>query len=326
MPKQFLRDLQPQTPVDSVFRIADRQTRANRQGNSYLLLQLQDRTGTISAMRWNADERLADRFPKGSFLRVQGIAQLHNGNLQIIVNQMQRVEPEEVQLEDFDALDKAVNEEQWHVLLGYIGTIKDHTVRVICESIVKDSVLSERLKIAPAGIKAHHAYPGGLLEHIVSLIRLGEACAALYPELDRDLLIAAALVHDLGKTEELAFENELTYSDPGQLLGHLVQGVVILERIAGDLRKDGVELDGSKLLRLEHIVVSHHGSLEHGSPKVPMTMEALAFHYLDEMDAKLNAAKEQIVQDRSGDAWTSFHPLLGRKLYKPSLQKPVDGA
>ncbi len=326
MPKQFLRDLQPQSPVDSVFRVADRQTRANRQGNSYLLLQLQDRTGTISAMRWNADERLADRFPKGSFLRVQGIAQLHNGNLQIIVNQMQRVEPEEVQLEDFDALDKAVNEEQWHVLLGCIGTIKDHTVRVICESIVKDSVLSERLKIAPAGIKAHHAYPGGLLEHIVSLMRLGEACASLYPELDRDLLIAAALVHDLGKTEELAFENELTYSDPGQLLGHLVQGVVLLERIAVDLRKDGVELDGNKLLRLEHIVVSHHGSLEHGSPKVPMTMEALAFHYLDEMDAKLNAAKEQIVQDRSGDAWTPFHPLLGRKLYKPSLQKREKGA
>lgn len=326
MPKQFLRDLQPQSPVDSVFRVADRQTRANRQGNSYLLLQLQDRTGTISAMRWNADERLADRFPKGSFLRVQGIAQLHNGNLQIIVNQMQRVEPEEVQLEDFDALDKVVNEEHWHVLLGYIGTIKDHTVRVICESIVKDSVLSERLKIAPAGIKAHHAYPGGLLEHIVSLMRLGEACASLYPELDRDLLIAAALVHDLGKTEELAFENELTYSDPGQLLGHLVQGVVLLERIAVDLRKDGVELDGNKLLRLEHIVVSHHGSLEHGSPKVPMTMEALAFHYLDEMDAKLNAAKEQIVQDRSGDAWTPFHPLLGRKLYKPSLQKREKGA
>ena len=157
-------------------------------------------------------------------------------------------------------------------------------------------------------------------------MRLGASCAAQYPELDRDLLLAAALVHDLGKTEELAFENELTYSDPGQLLGHLVQGVVILERIAGDLSKSGVELDGGKLLRLEHIVVSHHGSLEHGSPKVPMTMEAIAFHYLDEMDAKLNAAKEQIVQDRSGDAWTPFHPLLGRKLYKPSLRNPESGA
>lgn len=326
MPKQFLRDLQPQSPVDSVFRIADRQTRANRQGNSYLLLQLQDRTGTLSAMRWNADERLADRFPKGSFVRVQGVAQLHNGNLQIIVNQLQRVQDDEVQLEDFDALDRVVNEGHWQALVECIGTIKDRTVRVICETILQDAVLSERLKMAPAGIKAHHAYPGGLLEHIVSLMRLGASCAAQYPELDRDLLLAAALVHDLGKTEELAFENELTYSDPGQLLGHLVQGVVILERIAGDLSKSGVELDGGKLLRLEHIVVSHHGSLEHGSPKVPMTMEAIAFHYLDEMDAKLNAAKEQIVQDRSGDAWTPFHPLLGRKLYKPSLRNPESGA
>lgn len=326
MPKQFIRDLQPQSPVDTVFRIADRQTRANRQGGSYLLLQLQDRTGTISAMRWNADERLADRFPKGSFLRVQGIAQLHNGNLQIIVNQMQRIEPEEVQIEDFDALDRAVNEERWQTLVDCIETIQDGTVRGVCQYIVRDSVLSERLKTAPAGIKAHHAYPGGLLEHIVSLIRLGEACASLYPELERDLLIAAALVHDLGKTEELSFENELTYSDPGQLLGHLVQGVVIIEKIAGELRKGGLELDSGKLLRLEHIVVSHHGSLEHGSPKVPMTLEALAFHYLDEMDAKLNAAKEQILQDRSSDTWTPFHPLLGRKLYKPSLQSPENGA
>jgi len=320
MTKQFIRDLQPQSAIDTILRIADRQLRANRQGNNYLLMQLQDRTGTISAMRWNADERLAERFPKGSFVRVQGTSQLHNGTMQIIVNQLHNVDANDVDEQDFDALDKAKSDERWNAILDFVASINDLTVRSICDRILKTESIANRLKIAPAGIKAHHAYPGGLLEHILSLMQLAEASAGVYPNIDRDLLLAAALVHDLGKVEELAFENELTYSDAGQLLGHLVQGVVMLESIAAELRLEGQKIDDEKLLRLEHIVVSHHGSLEHGSPKVPMTLEALAFHYLDEMDAKLNAAKEQILQDRSNDTWTPFHPLLARKLYKPSHQ------
>ena len=318
MTKQFIRDLQPQSAIDTILRIADRQIRANRQGNNYLLMQLQDRTGTISAMRWNADEHLAERFPKGSYVRVQGTSQIHNGTMQIIVNQLHNVDANDVDEQDFDALDKAKSDERWNAILAYIASIKDLTVQAICDRILATESIANRLKIAPAGIKAHHAYPGGLLEHILSLMHLADASARNYPNIDRDLLLAAALVHDLGKVEELAFENELTYSDAGQLLGHLVQGVVMLESVATDLRREGHQIDAEKLLRLEHIVASHHGTLEYGSPKVPMTLEALAFHYLDEMDAKLNAAKEQILQDRSNDTWTPFHPLLSRKLYKPS--------
>ena len=316
--RQYVSQLQPQNQVDAVFRIADRQLRSNRQGNPYLLLQLQDRTGVISAMRWNADEKLSDRYPKGSYARVQGMTQLHNGAMQIIVNQLQSVDADQIDIEEFDALDRSRVKEHWNALCQLIGTIQDPTVSAICKEILSDEQSSKLLQAAPAGIKTHHAYPGGLLEHIVSLMRLSEFVGTHYPSVDRDLLMAAALVHDLGKIEELSFENELNYSDAGQLLGHLVQGVVMLDRIAKRLSERGVAIDQQKLLRLQHIVVSHHGSLDHGSPKVPMTLEALAFHYLDEMDAKLNTATELMAQDRTSDAWTPFHPILSRRLLKTS--------
>lgn len=324
MPRLFVRDIQPQAQVDEVYRIADRQLRANRQGNSYLLMQLQDRTGVISAMRWNADERLAERFPKGSYVRVQGVSQLHNGNLQLIVNQLHTIDGSQVTLEDFDALDRSKSERLWGRLMDLIGSMSDPTARTICEEIVADPRWNAGLRLAPAGIKAHHAYPGGLLEHIVSLMELSDGIARHYPDIDRDLLVAGAFVHDLGKLEELAFENELNYTDPGQLLGHLVQGVVMLDTIARRLAEKGTQVDSDRLLRLQHIVVSHHGTLEHGSPKVPMTLEAIAFQYLDELDAKLNSARELVQQDRTRDPWTPFSPTLGRKLHKSSFGQPND--
>lgn len=315
----FVRDIVPASNVDEVFRIADRQVRANRQGNSYLLMQLQDRTGVISAMRWNADERLAERFPKGSFVRVQGVSQLHNGVLQLIVNQLQNVDSNDVELEDFDAIDREKNEERWQRLLALVATLQDPTTQNVCRAIVEDPRWSEELKLAPAGIKTHHAYPGGLLEHIVSLMELAELVAGHYPDIDRDLLVAAGLVHDLGKLQELAYQQELNYTDAGQLLGHLVQGVTMLESVANRLEQQGISIDRNRVLRLQHIVVSHHGTLEHGSPKVPMTLEAYAFQYLDELDAKLNAARELVQQDRTRDPWTPYHAVLGRKLFKSSF-------
>ncbi len=319
MSRVFVRDIQPQTQVDEVFRISDRQIRANRQGNSYLLLQLHDRTGTISGMRWNADERMAERFPKGSFVRVQGTSQLHNGMLQLIVNQMLAVDASQIQPEDFDALDRDRSRQHWSRLLEILTTLQDPTIRSICEAFTTEPAYASALQLAPAGIKTHHAYPGGLLEHIVSLMELANFVAGHYPNVDRDLLIAGALVHDLGKLQELSFENELNYTDEGQMLGHLVQGVAMIESVVHRLESEGVAIDRKRVLRLEHIVVSHHGELERGSPKIPMTLEALAFQFLDEMDAKLNAANELVQQDRTRDPWTAFHPILGRRLFKESF-------
>ena len=317
MPKLFVSEIQPQMQVDSAFRIADRQLRANRQGNLYLLMQLQDRTGVISGMRWNADEKLAERFVKGSYVQVQGASQLHNGILQLIVNQINLVDEKNLDPEDFDSGNRVDVEQLWIKLGEIIETISNETVRKIAESFYNDLAIAKSLCLAPAGIKTHHAYPGGLLEHVVSLMGLADLVSSHYSVLNRDLMLAGAMLHDIGKLEELLFEGELSYSDAGQLLGHLVQGVQMLDAKVRKLLEGGFAVDQAIVLRLQHIIVSHHGYLEHGSPKVPMTVEALAFHYLDEMDAKLNAALSLVESDRTRDAWTTYNPTLGRKILKP---------
>lgn len=317
MSRQFIADIQPQQQVDEVFRIVDRQLRANRQGNHYMLLQLQDRTGTISGMRWNADERIVEKFSKGGFARIQAASQLHNGALQLIVSNMQNVEASSVNLEDFDAGTRVDVDSLWRELEEYVNRMSCSTLRSLCESLLKNDAIASSLKQAPAGIKAHHAYPGGLLEHIVSLMKLSDFLATHYGDIDRDTIVAGALLHDIGKLEEISFGSELGYTDEGQLLGHLVQGVQMIDRHVVALTGKGIAIDQSKVLRLQHIIVSHHGCLEHGSPKVPMTLEALAFHYLDEMDAKLSSARGMIEADRTKDNWTPFNPTLGRKILKP---------
>jgi 3'-5' exoribonuclease len=317
MSKLFVSDIQPQMQVDEVFRIVDRQLRANRQGNLYLLLQLQDRTGVISGMRWNADEKMAERFSKGSFARVQGTSQLHNGMLQLILNQISQVDESTLYMEHFDAGNRVDVEALWSRFDSLVKSISNESLSKIAISFLQDEQLAQSMRMAPAGIKAHHAYPGGFLEHVVSLMELSDTVSGHYPILDRDLMVVGAMLHDIGKMEELVFDGELGYSDAGQLLGHLVQGVQMLDRKVIEIRNAGGAIDPGLLMRLQHIIVSHHGCLEHGSPKIPMTLEALAFHFLDEMDAKLNAAVAMIDSDRTRDAWTTFNPTLGRKILKP---------
>lgn len=318
MPRLFVSDIQPQSQIDEVFRIADRQLRANRQGNLYLLMQLQDRTGTISAMRWNADERLAEKFVKGTFVRVQGTSQTHNGMLQLIVQQLQAVDESQVTLEHFENSSRVDTNSLWAELGELLSQIQDPTVAGIAQAFYTDSSVSHAMLLAPAGVKAHHAYPGGLLEHVVSLVKLSIQTADHYGDLDRDIMIAGAFLHDIGKLEEMAFEGELSYTDAGQLLGHLVQGVEMIDRRVVVMEAEGKEVDYNKVLHLKHIVVSHHGILEHGSPRVPMTLEAMAFHYLDEMDAKLSSMRGMIESDRTRDRWTPYNPTLARKVLKPT--------
>lgn len=323
MTRQTIESLKPQKSVDEVYRVVDKQLRSNRQGGLYLLLQLADRTGVVSAMRWNASQVLYDSFQKGDFLEVKGMAQLHNGSLQLILQDFDTVDPKRIDPRDFDALDRSLMERHWNRLLELIRTIESPEIQALVQSFCDDDVIRRGMQLAPAGVKTHHAHPGGLLAHVVSLMELVYRVAPNYPHVDRDLLMAGAMLHDIGKIEELAYEGELSYTDPGQLIGHLVQGVQILDRKAAEVaQKLGKPIARETLWRLQHMIVSHHGCLEHGSPKVPMTLEAIILHHLDDMDAKVNAASELIESDPIADStWTPFNPTLGRKLYKPSNKR-----
>lgn len=324
MQRQFIAELQARDSVDEIYRVADKQVRSNRQGNDYILLQLMDKTGQISGLRWNAGQTLYETFQRGDFLRVVGTTQLHNGMMQIIVQDFEAVHPAKVDMEDFSK----TNPEELQGLLGKLkdklGSIRQPHLKQIAQSYLNDERLMEKLQRAPAGIKTHHAYEGGLLRHVVDLMCVAETISPLYPQLDSQLLLLGVFLHDLGKLDELSFEGELSYSTPGQLLGHLVQGVVELElRVKRIEKETGQSIPDELVWRLQHMIASHHGQLEYGSPKVPMTLEAIALAYIDDMDAKLNSATELIESDRNTDSdWTAYHPNMGRKLYKPSASKP----
>ncbi len=322
MERQFIADLEARDTVDEIYRVADKQVRSNRQGNDYLLLQLMDRTGQISGLRWNAGQSLYETFQKGDFLRVLGNTQLHNGMLQIIVQDFETVPPAKVNHDDFAKTNPEEVQQLLDELKAKLGNVNDPHLKRLVQSYLSDERLMDQLSRAPAGIKTHHAYEGGLLRHVVDLMRIADAVSPLYPQLDGDMLLVGVFLHDLGKIDELCFDAEMSYTDPGQLLGHLVQGVVELEmRAARILKESGEQIPDEILWRLQHMIISHHGQLEHGSPKVPMTIEAIVLAHIDNMDAKVNTATELIETDRNTDSqWTAFHPVLGRKLFKPSVR------
>jgi 3'-5' exoribonuclease len=323
MQRQFIANLLARDNVDEIYRVADKQVRSNRQGSDYILLQLMDKSGQISALRWNVGQAVYETFQKGDFLRVVGTAQLHNGNLQLIVQDFEPVPIEKVSLADFEKSDQEEVARLFDQLVGLLNSLSDTHIQRLVRSFLSDERLVSKLKRAPAGIKTHHAYEGGLLRHIVDLMSIADSIVPHYPQIDRDLLIVGVFLHDIGKLEELNFDGEMTYTDPGQLVGHLVQGVVLLDRRVAKLAAEPEgPLPETLVWRLEHMIVSHHGYLEHGSPKVPMTLEAIALAYIDDLDAKINQASELINGDRNSDSdWTNFHPTLGRKLYKPSCKQ-----
>ncbi len=325
MQRQYIAGLQARDQVDEIYRVVDKQVRANRQGADYLLLQLMDRTGQISGLRWNAGQAVYETFAKGDYLRVVGTTQLHNGMLQLIVQDFQVVPTAKVNLEDFATSNPGQIDTWFQELRERLTTLSNPDLARLMADYFADESLTSKLRRAPAGVKTHHAYEGGLLRHVLDLVRIADVVAPHYPQLDRDLLLAGVFLHDLGKLEELSFDGELTYSDAGQLLGHLVQGVVELQTRAHRIASTTAQPIPSQLiLRLQHMIASHHGQLDHGSPKVPMTIEAIVLHFLDDMDAKVNAATELIESDRNSDSvWTAFHPTLGRKLFKPSLKSPL---
>jgi 3'-5' exoribonuclease len=320
--RRFVEDLADGENVDEVYLVGDKQLRANRNGNLYLQLQVRDRTGSMDARLWNAGEGLFRSFDTGDFVEVRGKVQLFQGSLQMVLNTLERVGPERIDLADFlPHTDKDVAKLQQQ-LRGTLMKVTNPHLRALAECFLMDQPFLRSFCRAPAGIRNHHAYVGGLLEHVVNMLDAAERLLPLYPKLDRDLLILGVFLHDIGKVRELNYERLFGYTDEGQLVGHLVLGAHMLHdkvRQVPDLT--GEPFPPALLLRLEHMILSHHGSYEFGSPKLPMTPEAIALHHLDNLDAKVHTFVRDIAEDKSASAWTPFNQSLQRRLYKG----PPDG-
>ncbi len=318
MPRRFISQMGEREDVDEIFVVADKQLRANRNGNMYLQLRLSDRSGAVTAMMWNASDQAYGSFDNGDYLRVNGKTQFYNGSLQVIVNHVQRVDSKEINEEDFVTIPSEEIERLAGRLAEILRGVKNFHLRNLAECFLMDETFMGKFTRAPAGIKNHHAYHGGLLEHVVSLMEVAAVVAPLYAGVDDDLLLLGSFLHDAAKIDELTFERDLGYSDEGQLIGHLVMAVGMVEDKAKEAEKlSGEEFPKELLLRIKHMIVSHHGEYEYGSPKLPMTPEAIALHYLDNLDAKLHNAAQLMREDVNSDSpWTTYQPALGRKLYK----------
>jgi 3'-5' exoribonuclease len=324
MGRRFVHQMVDGETIEDVFLITDKQLRANRQGNLYLQMELRDRTGCISARLWNAGEHLFRLFEEGDFLLVKGKVQLYQGALQVILSHFDRIEPEKVTLADFLPHTDADVGRLLEKLRGFVTRTGNIHLKTLMQCFLIDEEFVHAFCAAPAGVRNHHAYVGGLLEHVVNLMDAGERIAPVYPELDRDLLLTGIFLHDVGKLRELHYSRAFAYTDEGQLLGHLVIGVEMLtEKIARVMQLTGELFPQEILLRLKHMIVSHHGSYEFGSPRLPMTPEAIALHYLDNFDAKVHSFARDIREDgNSSAAWTAFNTALQRRLYKGTRNGP----
>lgn len=325
MTHRFINQLAENEKIDEIFLVGDKQLRQNRNGNLYLLTRLSDRTGALTAMLWNATEKTGNDFQSGDYVRVVGATQVFNGALQVIAQQVERAQDGSYEEEDYIYLSPKRRDALVAQLRDLFGHLSNEPLRKLAEAFLNDETFMAKFTVAPAAVKNHHAQRGGLLEHVVSLMTVAKLAGDHYEALDCDLLVMGAFLHDIGKLDELSYERDLAYTDEGQLLGHLVMGVSSLDQQLHRYEQQyGERFPDELALQLKHMIVSHHGKHEFGSPKLPMTLEAIALHYLDDLDAKMNTIVGLIEEDVNADSrWTTYNPNLARKFFKGSRPSGV---
>lgn len=312
MKTPFVKDLAADQTITGFFLVHEKEIRNANNGKPYLRMELGDRSGTVEARMWDQFEVMAKGVSRDNFIKVQGRVELYRNRLQLLLQQFRVARPEEIDLADFLPHTRYDVEELYKELLCYGEQIGNPWLKELTLKILRDPEITRRYKRAPAAKVMHHAYLGGLLEHVVGLCGLAKHVAAHYSELDLDLLLTAAILHDVGKLDELCYERAIGYSVEGQLLGHIVME---LETVAKAMEQ--IEGFPEKLKTVvQHILISHHGEYEFGSPKLPMIREALAFHYMDDLDSKLAAVRAALAMDSGEEEWSAFSGALGRKFLR----------
>ena len=312
MKERFVTDLSPDNHVRTTFLVQARERKIARTGSAYLDLELRDSSGVMRAKLWDCDRHPLD-FEVEDIVEVDGVVEDYQGTVQIRVRKISRCAPEQIDLCDYLPRSRRDPAEMYAELVDRLRRVPEGPLRALLLSILEDPAIAEKYQRAPAAMSYHHAFLGGLLEHVLSLLQLGDRVCDHYDFLRRDLLLAGLVLHDLGKIEELSFSRGFRYSTRGQLLGHISIGLEMVQEKMRQIPGFPAELKA----QLEHIILSHHGKAEFGSPKEPMFPEALLVHFLDEIDSKLEAMRSQYAtdQDRPGD-WTARNPALKRELLK----------
>jgi 3'-5' exoribonuclease len=313
MKSHYVSDLQDGQAVTSLFMVGAKEIRTSqRSGKSWLELALRDRTGSIPAKMWDNFEALAKTFEADDVVQIRGRVKLYNGQKEMTLEQIVPAAMRDYDLSDFLAHTKCDVEKLYADLGAAVAGVKNPWIKKLLESVVNDPAIVPKLKRAPAAMGMHHAFVGGLLEHTVSLIGLGRSVAAHYPELDADVLLAGIVLHDVGKIDELSYERATNYTTAGRLLGHITIGTLLVrEKI-----KAIPGFPEPLAILIEHLILSHHGTYEFGSPSLPQTREAIALHFLDDMDSKMAAMRTTLEGSSGNEVWTERNPALHRALLR----------
>ncbi len=322
MAHRFINELQAgQMLEDEVFLIRSKDLRTTTQGKLYIHAILVDRTGELVTRMWQATEAGFQSMPEGGFLRFKGRVENYKGNLQFVIDAMRPAEEGSYELGDFVSVSSRDLGEMWTRTVEIMRGVKNPDLAALIEEFLADQGLMDRFRKAPAAAVMHHAFIGGLMEHTLNILEMALRVIPLYPQISLDLVLTAIFLHDLGKSAELACDTTITYTDNGQLIGHLVLATMWIEKKADAVgAKTGRPFPEQLRWVLQHIVLSHHGQYEFGSPKLPAVPEAVAVHYLDNIDAKLNMFLGEIDKDRDpASRWTNYHRALETKIYKPDV-------
>ncbi len=297
--------------ITSSFVVASKQVKTKKNGDPYLVVTLADRSGQLQANMWDNVSDALNAFELDDFVKVKGMVQKYNGRWQLTLHKVRKLREAEIDYSDFLPKTSKDIEQLWRTLVEFVETMENPWLKRLIEDFTSDEAIATAYKNAPAAKTMHHAYVGGLLDHVVSLFTVCDLVARNYPQVNRDLLLTGAFLHDIGKIHELVYQRSISYTTRGQLLGHMIIELEMLHEKLSYIPGFPEEL---KIL-IEHLIISHHGQYEFGSPKLPMFPEALMLHYLDDLDSKMESMRAQFERESELEtAWTSYNASLGRTL------------
>ena len=312
MKKLFIKDIRAGDPVDEIFVLSEKTMAQKRDGNSFLNITVSDKTGNIKGVVWNMVDEISAGASSGDFVQVQGTVSEYKGVLQLVVKNMTSIPTDSINPSDFLPATRRDIDKMFMRLLKLTASLETGYLKKLFDAFFNDMDFVRKFKNAPAAKKMHHAYIGGLLEHTLSMALLADRIAGHYSGVDRDLLLAGVILHDIGKIREFDYKYSIDYSDEGRLLSHIVIGIMML-----DEKLEQVEdFPQNQAVLLRHMIVSHHGTREFGSPEPPKTIEAVLLNYIDEIDAKVKGIRDFMATEDPNESWTSYHRLLGRHFYR----------
>ena len=325
MKAPYVNELEPNQIVTASFLVHSKEIRQKKSGELYLSLTLGDRTGELDAKMWDNISEAVDLFERDDFVKIKGLVQVFHNRPQLTIHKLRRMDDSEIDCADYFPCSRRDPEQMWAELRGIVAGMANPHLKGLLEAMLDDQDVAARYRRAPAAKQIHHAFLGGLLEHVLSVCALAKLTAAHYPNVDADLLLSGVVLHDIGKIHELHYERGFSYSGAGQLLGHITIAMGML----GDKLRGLPDFPPRLRTLVEHMILSHHGHLEFGSPKLPLFPEALLLHYLDDLDSKMECMRALIENDRQVEGcFTTYSPALERTALKKDryLEDAPEGA